>query len=126
MSTKKIVLKSSNGESFEVNEAVSLKSQTIAHMVQDDCIDNGVPLPNVTSKILTKVIEYCKKHVEAAASKSDQATLFELILAANYLNTKNLLDLTCQTVAYVIKGKIPEEIHTTFNINNDCTFILRL
>ncbi|EOA35836.1 hypothetical protein CARUB_v10021077mg [Capsella rubella] len=143
MSAKKIVLKSSDGESFEVDEAVALESQTIAHMVEDDCVENGVPLPNVTSKILAKVIEYCKKHVEAAAAKSeavegastdddlktwdadfmkiDQATLFELILAANYLNIKNLLDLTCQTVADMIKGKTPEEIRTTFNIKNDFT-----
>ncbi|XP_010416502.1 PREDICTED: SKP1-like protein 1A [Camelina sativa] len=143
--TKKIVLKSSDGESFEVDELVALESQTIAHMVEDDCVDNGVPLPNVTSKILAKVIEYCKKHVEVTASKTDavdgaassadeelktwdaefmkidQATLFELILAANYLNIKNLLDLTCQTVADMIKGKTPEEIRTTFNIKNDFT-----
>ncbi|CAA7030722.1 unnamed protein product [Microthlaspi erraticum] len=134
MSTNKIVLKSSDGESFEVDEAVALESQTIAHMVEDDCVDNGVPLPNVTSKILSKVIEYCKKHVEAADAgtseedlkawdadflKIEQAILFELILAANYLNIKNLLDLTCQAVADMIKGKTPEEIRTTFNIMND-------
>ncbi len=40
--------------------------------------------------------------------KVDQATLFDLILAANYLNIKSLLDLTCQTVAQMIKGKTPE------------------
>ncbi|XP_010440828.1 PREDICTED: SKP1-like protein 1A [Camelina sativa] len=143
--TKKIVLKSSDGESFEADELVARESQTIAHMVEDDCVDNGVPLPNVTSKILAKVIEYCKKHVEVTASKTDaadavassadeelktwdaefmkinQATLFELILAANYLNIKTLLDLTCQTVADMIKGKTPEEIRTTFNIKNDFT-----
>jgi S-phase kinase-associated protein 1 len=28
------------------------------------------------------------------------------------------LDLTCQTVTYMIKGKTPEEIRKTFNINN--------
>ncbi|KAL1354651.1 hypothetical protein HN51_006710 [Arachis hypogaea] len=137
-STKKIILKSSDGEAFEVDEAVALESQTIKHMIEDDCADSGIPLPNVTSKILAKVIEYCKKHVDAAASeekpseedlkmwdaefvKVDQATLFDLILAANYLNIKSLLDLTCQTVADMIKGKTPEEIRKTFNIKNDFT-----
>ncbi|GMY12278.1 SKP1-like protein 1B [Fagus crenata] len=137
-SSKKITLKSSDGEAFEVEEAVALESQTIKHMIEDECADNGIPLPNVTSKILAKVIEYCKKHVEATNPdertsdedlkawdaefvKVDQATLFDLILAANYLNIKSLLDLTCQTVADMIKGKTPEEIRKTFNIKNDFT-----
>uniref|UniRef100_A0A0E0MFA1 SKP1-like protein n=1 Tax=Oryza punctata TaxID=4537 RepID=A0A0E0MFA1_ORYPU len=150
---KMITLKSSDGEEFEVEEAVAMESQTIRHMIEDDCADNGIPLPNVNSKILSKVIEYCNKHVHAAAAaaskaaddaasaaaampppsgedlknwdadfvKVDQATLFDLILAANYLNIKGLLDLTCQTVADMIKGKTPEEIRKTFNIKNDFT-----
>ncbi|XP_074310406.1 SKP1-like protein 1A [Silene latifolia] len=147
--SKKILLKSSDGEDFEVDEIVALESQTIKHMIEDDCADNAIPLPNVNAKILSKVIEYCRKHVNAAAAKTadatitttaaasvgddelkmwdedfvkvDQTTLFYLILAANYLNIKDLLDLTCQTVADMIKGKTPEEIRETFNIKNDFT-----
>ncbi|AES77879.1 putative S-phase kinase-associated protein [Medicago truncatula] len=136
--TKKMTLKSSDNETFEVPEAVALESQTIKHMIEDDCTDNGIPVPNVTGQILAKVIEYCKKHVDAASSdekpseddlknwdaefvKVDQDTLFDLILAANYLNIKSLLDLTCQSVADMIKGKTPEEIRKTFNIKNDFT-----
>ncbi|XP_009624361.1 SKP1-like protein 1A [Nicotiana tomentosiformis] len=136
---KMIVLKSSDGETFEVEESVAVESQTIKHMIEDDCADTSIPLPNVTSKILAKVIEYCKRHVDAASKtedksveddlkafdadfvKVDQSTLFDLILAANYLNIKSLLDLTCQTVADMIKGKTPEEIRKTFNIKNDFT-----
>ncbi|CAL1405247.1 unnamed protein product [Linum trigynum] len=138
---KVITLKSSDGESFEVEEAVAMQSQTIKHMIEDDCADNGIPLPNVTAKILAMVIEYCKKHqgspdgatANAAGAddglktwdadfvKVDQETLFDLILAANYLNIKDLLDLTCQTVADMIKDKTPEEIRKLFNIVNDFT-----
>jgi S-phase kinase-associated protein 1 len=51
----------------------------------------------------------------------DQGTLFELILAANYLDMKALLDLGCKTVANMIKGKSVEEIRKTFNVQNDFT-----
>ena len=45
--------------------------------------------------------------------------MFELILASNYLDIRSLLDVTCKTVANMIKGKTAEEIRKTFNIKND-------
>ncbi|XP_058213722.1 SKP1-like protein 1A [Rhododendron vialii] len=153
MSTpKKIVLISSDGETFEVEETVALESQTIKHLIEDGCEDKTIPIPNVTGKILAKVIEYCRKHAKASgAGKAaadvdkdaareealmkqkalmkwdanfvdvEQLMLFDLILAANYLNIESLLDLTCQMVGGMIKGKTPEEIRQTFDIKNDFT-----
>ncbi|KAG8819202.1 E3 ubiquitin ligase complex SCF subunit scon-3 [Serendipita sp. 411] len=47
--------------------------------------------------------------------------LFEIILAANHLDIKPLLDVGCKTVANMIKGKSPEEIRKLFNIVNEFT-----
>ncbi|XP_010029648.1 SKP1-like protein 1B isoform X2 [Eucalyptus grandis] len=125
--SRKITLRSSDGESFDVEQSVAVESQTIKHMIEDGCADNAIPLPNVNSKILAKVIEYCKMHVESAKPE-DRVNDEELktwdvdfVKSANYLNIKSLLDLTCQTVADMIKGKTPEEIRKTFSIRNDFT-----
>jgi S-phase kinase-associated protein 1 len=139
-SARKITLKSSDNQIFEIDETVALEFQTIKNMIEDNCVGTGIPVPNVTGKILAMVIEYCKKHVEVASSEEgkrltedelkawdkdfinvDQATLLDIIQAANYLNNKSLLDLTCQSVADMIKGKTPEEIRKHFNIKNDFT-----
>ncbi|WMV10311.1 hypothetical protein MTR67_003696 [Solanum verrucosum] len=42
-------------------------------------------------------------------------------MAANYMNIKSLLDLTCQTVADKIKEKNPKKIRKTFSIKNNLT-----
>jgi S-phase kinase-associated protein 1 len=64
----------------------------------------------------TDIDEWDQKYMQV-----DQEMLFEIILAANYLDIKALLDVGCKTVANMIKGKSPEEIRKTFNIQNDFT-----
>ncbi|XP_050233936.1 SKP1-like protein 1B [Mercurialis annua] len=129
----KVTLKASDGETFEVEQTVASVSETIKLMIEDGCAGDVIPVPNVTGKILSLVIEYAEKHNGTADAnedikrwdsdfiKVDQNVLFDLIMAANYLNMKGLLELTCQTVADMIKGKTPEEIRKTFNIVNDFT-----
>jgi S-phase kinase-associated protein 1 len=114
-------------------------------MVEDSGADEEIPLPNVKTAILSKVLDYCKFHKDAPPAEIqkplksanlaecgviewdvefvevEQEILFELILAANYLDIKALLDLTCAKVASTIKGKSPEEIRTQFNISSDFT-----
>ncbi|KAJ3113597.1 hypothetical protein HDU96_003174 [Phlyctochytrium bullatum] len=58
---------------------------------------------------------------DAQFIKVENEELFDIILAANYLDIKSLLDLGCKTVANMIKGKTPEQIREMFNIENDFT-----
>ncbi|XP_006347116.1 SKP1-like protein 11 [Solanum tuberosum] len=131
-STKLLTLKTCDGKEFVLDESIAVRSQTIKNMVEDDCVSNVIPLPNVHSKTMTKVIEYWKKHSEEDVSKDmllefDKAfvkvhhsILHALILAANFLNNKEILDIMCQEVANRIKGS-PQEIRKEFDIKNDIT-----
>ncbi|XP_054585239.1 S-phase kinase-associated protein 1-like [Eptesicus fuscus] len=93
--------------------------------MDDEGDDEPVPLPNVNAAIFKKVIQWCTHHKDDPPPpeddenkekqtddipvwdqeflKVDQGTLFQLILAANYL----------------LDTEIPEEIRKTFNIKND-------
>ncbi|CAN0891992.1 SCF ubiquitin ligase complex protein SKP1a [Linum grandiflorum] len=47
--------------------------------------------------------------------------LFDLILAADNLNIKESLALTCMKAAHMISQKTTEEMRKIFNIKNDFT-----
>ena len=61
-----------------------MESQMIKHMIEDHCADNGIPLPNVSSKILSKVTKYCKKHVDASFNSSAMKNMMHLRRRANF------------------------------------------
>lgn len=142
-----VKLQSSDGELFETDVAVAKCSVTIKTMLEDCGLDDGeeegavIPIPNVNSYILKLVLQWAEYHKndeilddddeskkngcdnilpwDANFLKVDQGTLFDLILAANYLDVKGLLAAACKTVANLIKGKSPKEIRETFNIIDD-------
>ncbi|KAJ3000666.1 hypothetical protein HDV02_004351 [Globomyces sp. JEL0801] len=130
-----VKLTSSDGQEFNVEEDIITQSALIKNMLSDlDVGDTSIPLPNVTGHILTKGDAPPPQEEEMKAKSSDdidewdrnfitvdQGTLFEIILAANYMDMQGLLDLGCKTVANMIKGKTVEEIRKTFNITNDFT-----
>ena len=101
-----------------------------------------IPLPNVEDAVLKKVIDYCTHYQEEEMTKIqtplisnkiedmvqpwyanfvmvEQTLLFRLVTAANFMDIKPLLDLTCLAVAVLIKGKQASELRTMFNISND-------
>ena len=140
-----IKLQSSDGDIFPVDVEIAKQFITIKTMLNHFEVDKEeeklVPLPNINMAILKKVIQWATYHNDNPSEedknkekstdeisswdadflKVDQGTLFKLILAANYLDIKGLLDVTCKTVANMIKEKTPEEIRKTFNINYDFT-----
>lgn len=138
--TRMFVLKSSDGDVFDLSEAAALKMLTVKRMVEDNhsCGDNitVVPLPNLDSKLLSRVVEYSKRHDETSPDrlpddalrawdkdfvKGDYRSLCRLIDAASYLDLKSLMDLACQALAGRIEHKTPAQIRHLFNIKNDYT-----
>ncbi|KAI3847994.1 hypothetical protein MKX03_001106 [Papaver bracteatum] len=130
---KMITLKSSDEQTFVIEETVALQSKTLEYMIAENETENYVfPLPNVTGSILAKVIEYCTKHAEIETSDEDKKIwdaqfvdagtdtklLTDLTMAANFLNIMGLMDLALQTLADMIRRKTPEQIRQIFNIQD--------
>jgi len=76
-----------------------------------------IPKPLPTSNLSELVCEFDAKFIEI----DDLEEIFDIIMAANYLDIKSLLDLSCAKIATLIRGKTPEEIRKTFGIVNDFT-----
>merc|ERR1719473_981644 len=138
MAAVEVMLTSKDEREFKVDAYVAIMSETVKSMmgVEDgediDPPEAAIPLPAVEGNILELVIKYCDYHFDNKETKEDEKntwdqefvkvdddTLFSLILAANYLDIKSLLDLTCKTVAdYIKQCKTPQEIRRRFNIKN--------
>ena len=130
--TKKVTLRSSDGELFIIDRAVALQSRTIQYVLEDtNPVDAFIPVPAVDARTLSKVLEYCKKHLIDLNTDFDYSEwdkdfvdvevrmLYDLIMAADYLNIPPLIDLICDKIASLFKGQTPEKIREIFNIEND-------
>lgn len=143
-----IKLKSSDDKVFEVDVKVAQLWCTIKTMLQDlgmiEDDEEPIPLSNVTGSILGLVVKwstYHKDDVSPANEDEDEeepwkkaddicewdreflkelapGTLLELALAANYLDVNSLMNLTCKTIASMIRGKTPAQIKEKFNLND--------
>lgn len=128
-----VTLLSADNHAFQVQPGVVRASVTLQNALEDAAAGDTIPVPNVSGAVLAKVLEFMRFH--AAPPPDDKTaeaflaefldvcndTLFDIILAANYLDIKTLLDAACVAVAGKIKGKSPDEIRHTFGIENDFT-----
>jgi S-phase kinase-associated protein 1 len=132
-------------QKFEMATQVARQSNLLK-----DLMENGdgseVPLTNVEGDIMKRIIEWMEHHkddeeeldiekplrseilqecgvsdYDANFVDVDNDTLFKIILAANFLDISQLLELTCAKLAALMKGKTAEEIRGQFGIPNDFT-----
>lgn len=82
-------------------------------------IDKPIKSVNMSENFETSVGEDARKWYADFVDKLPQEVLFDLILAANFMDIKCLLDLCCAKVASLIKGKTPEEIRSVFKKTNE-------
>ncbi|KAI9070770.1 hypothetical protein K1719_019451 [Acacia pycnantha] len=142
-SAMKVTVISSDGDEFEIPINVAEQSILIQNL-REEC-DGKIPLSNVNSATLSRVLEYCHKHASPEVAADEGGTgiaggveelkkwdadflktdkldvIFDIILAANYMEIKSLLDFSCQIVSDMIKNKMPEEVRSIFNLTNDFT-----
>lgn len=137
-----VTLVASDGEKFTVPFKVARLSRMIREAIgEDDEIEDEFPIPKINSSTLRLVVEYCTKYTETPMDSidtplkgdtieeivtpewyakwckdMDRETVFNLVAAANYLDIKPLLDLTCLGVAVAIKGKSVDELRSIFNL----------
>ncbi|KYG40474.1 hypothetical protein M433DRAFT_138700 [Acidomyces richmondensis BFW] len=132
-----VTLVSSDGAEIYTTRKIAERSTLIKNMIEDlGAPEEPIPIMNVSETMLRKVLEWCKHHKDDPAVTVDEdaesrkkttdiddwdRNFMQIILAANYMDIKALLDVGCKTVANMIKGKCPEEIRKTFNIQNDFT-----
>ncbi|KAK1441863.1 skp1/btb/poz domain superfamily like protein [Babesia gibsoni] len=142
-----VKLISSEGDVFTVDRKALSMSTVLNNMLMhydEDSEVEPVPLKNISTSTLAKILDYCRFHVDNPAKPIpkplrtnklsdvvsqwdlqfvdvDKEVLFDIMMAENFLDIKPLLELTCAKIASMIKGKTPEEIRDEFNIVNDFT-----
>lgn len=84
-------------------------------MVEEFGDDQVFPLPNVDSRILSKIIRYLLEDVSIQETRDD---LFSIAVAVDYMQMDELLDEVCKEIANLLKGKSPKEIRSILNIED--------
>lgn len=154
--TQNVVLSCNDGKVFKAQYGAIKLSKTIKDVMETLGVSNEpIPLPNVNSRELELVIEYCEHHQKVDPKftneeKAEQTTekdkytthlisklgeewvkkffnnlpqdkLFDLLLAANFLDIDPIIQIIAYSIAQSIKGKTPEEIKSLYNITGDFT-----
>eukprot|EP01065_Artemidia_motanka_P026272 TRINITY_DN31193_c0_g1_i1.p2 TRINITY_DN31193_c0_g1~~TRINITY_DN31193_c0_g1_i1.p2 ORF type:complete len:165 (+),score=74.80 TRINITY_DN31193_c0_g1_i1:94-588(+) len=139
----KVTLVSADDKKFVLTRAACQMSGLL-HETLEELDDEAIefPVPNVNGSVLEKIVEYMVEHHENRAPELDRPMrqnlfdvlqpwdakfirdlpepfVFELIMGANFLSVKDLLELACARVAEWVKDRSVEEIREMFGLEND-------
>lgn len=137
--SKLVKIQSSGGDNFSWDiELIARYSQTVKKMLSSGKFSNDnavVHMSKISTVAMKKITNWVYFHssidLEDENYKEradtwdkefldvDVNTLFDILISAENLQMKVLLDLCCQKVSSLIKGKQPEELRVLFEINSD-------
>lgn len=137
---------SKDNQEFEVPMKDAFISKLIKTSIDAEPNCASLPIPGVSGEILKLIIEYMEHHKgteppivekplrsnkmpDVCKDKWDgewidkvgdnRQTLYDLILAANYMDIKSLLHLGCAKVASLIKGKPLEQVKSILSTDKN-------
>ena len=143
MTSITLTLTSSDGQKIQIDNKSAERSGLLKGLLADYSEDTDIPMPDIRGDILKKVVEYLIQYKDKEPKELpkplpsanlldvtdewdvtfingvDLDSTFDVINAANYMDVKALLDLSCAKIASLMKGKTAEEIRTMFNIECD-------
>jgi S-phase kinase-associated protein 1 len=134
-----------SGKVFDLDCAAAKQSELLIDLL-DDFSDGDleVPIPisiDCSDECLSKIIEWLHHHKDDDADNArapldpsspipvwdrnffnvDSQMRFEILVMANYLAIKRLLEIGTRTIANMVRGMSVEQIRRCFNIPNDFT-----
>ncbi|GJU47903.1 SKP1-like protein 1A [Tanacetum coccineum] len=125
-----IYLKSSDNQLFSMEEAAAKLSLKLKRIIEDKdrVVNNFIKIDNVKGITLTKVIDYCCKHViskddaealelfdQELVRNEDVVSMMFLTDAAMNLEIESLFDLFYPALINKLKGKTLPEIFDMFH-----------
>lgn len=127
-------------KSYTLDRKVAIQSKLVKGILEDlEESDDPIPLPNITSSIMEIFIKYGEIHQndlpDSKVSKDleieerdlelinvPKPVLFEIILAANYLDVEGLLTLGCKALANDLKKKSIDEVYQDYQVPEERRF----
>eukprot|EP00298_Acanthocystis_sp_HF-20_P025882 c3828_g1_i1.p1 GENE.c3828_g1_i1~~c3828_g1_i1.p1 ORF type:complete len:153 (+),score=67.09 c3828_g1_i1:108-566(+) len=128
-----VKLVSEDGQTFESKRAAIEILQTVKYAIEASSGNEAVPVGNVKGDVLRKVLDFCEFNADATKTEDEKKAwkneyikvepqvIVQLLLAADFLDCPQLLDVASQAVIDVLLTNSPAKILEHFKIKADAS-----